>query len=123
MTPRLPPKPLVPTAAEQAWPCLRAGPDESSLLDLSVSPNARLTEAQGLHDGALRVRLAAPPVDGQANACLLRWLAAELGLAQRQVNLLRGETTRRKQVRLDAPPVDVAAWLARLLPAGAADPD
>jgi hypothetical protein len=82
-----------------------------------VSPNARRTAADGLHDGALRVRLAAPPVDGKANAQLLGWLADELGCPKRAIVLLRGDTSRRKQVQIDLPEAVVAAWLAkRLLP-------
>ncbi len=86
---------------------------------VSVVPNARRTGADGLHDGCLRVRLAAPPVEGKANARLLAWLADELHCPQRAVRLLRGDTARRKQVEIDAPPAAVAAWLARVLAADA----
>ncbi len=98
--------------AASGWPCLawRGG---RSWLDVVVSPNARRTQADGLHDGALRVRLAAPPVDGKANALLLEWLADELGLPRRAVRLARGESSRRKQIDLDAPPGQVAQWLAQ----------
>lgn len=81
-------------------------------LDVVVTPNARRTGADGLHDGALRVRLAAPPVDGKANAALLAWLADELGCARRAVQLLRGDSGRRKRLRIDLPEAQVAAWLA-----------
>ena len=54
----------------EPWPCLAARPG-GCRLDVSVSPNARRTAADGLYDGALRVRLAAPPVDGKANAASL----------------------------------------------------
>jgi hypothetical protein len=98
------------------WTCLRAA-GAACVLDISVSPNARRTAADGLHDGALRVRLAAPPVDGKANAQLLGWLADELGCPKRAIVLLRGDTSRRKQVQIDLPEAVVAAWLAkRLLP-------
>ncbi|MBL8350951.1 MAG: DUF167 domain-containing protein [Burkholderiaceae bacterium] len=100
-----------------AWPCLRAA-GEGCVLDLSVQPNARRTTVDGLHDGALRVRLAAPPVDGKANARLLEWLAGELGCPKRALELLRGEASRRKQVQVDLPQARVAAWLAKqVLPA------
>jgi uncharacterized protein YggU (UPF0235/DUF167 family) len=66
------------------WPCL-AVHGQRSRLDVSVVPNAKRTALDGLHDGALRVRLAAPPVDGKANDTLLRWLAGELGLPRRAV--------------------------------------
>ena len=99
---------------EAGWPCLSAR-GEGSLLRVAVVPNARRTGADGLHDGALRVRLAAPPVEGKANAKLLAWLADELGCAGRSVRLQRGETSRRKAVEIDLPAAAVAAWLARVL--------
>lgn len=82
------------------------------MLDISVSPNAKKTELVGWHDGALRVRLAAPPVDGAANDALRKWLAKEMGIPQSQVELLRGASGRRKQWALDTEPEKVMAWLA-----------
>jgi uncharacterized protein (TIGR00251 family) len=102
-----------------AWPCLSARA-ESSLLRVAVVPNARRTGADGLHDGALRVRLAAQPVEGQANARLLAWLADELGCAKRAVRLQRGDASRRKTVEVDLPAAAVADWLARVVVAAAA---
>jgi hypothetical protein len=102
---------------DPAWPCLAAR-GAGSQLALVVSSNARRTGADGLHDGALRVRLAAPPVDGKANEQLLAWLAGELGCPRRCLRLLRGETARRKVLEVDLPPAVLAAWLARTLGAG-----
>jgi uncharacterized protein (TIGR00251 family) len=82
-----------------------------------VSPNAKRTAADGLHDGCLRVRLNAPPVDGKANDALRAWLARELGLPQRAVTLLRGESARRKTLHLEAPLDEVARWLGQVLAA------
>jgi uncharacterized protein (TIGR00251 family) len=93
-----------------AWTCLRVQ-GEACVLDVSVVPNARRTAVDGLHDGALRVRLAAPPVDGKANQCLIDWLAAELGCPKRAISLLRGPAARRKQVLVNLPVSTVAAWL------------
>lgn len=87
------------------------------VLDISVSPNAKRTEVVGLHDSALRIRLAAQPVDGQANAALLRWLADELGIARQQVELLRGDSARRKQVQIRNATDKAQAWLADKLQA------
>jgi uncharacterized protein (TIGR00251 family) len=83
-------------------------------LAVSVVPNAKRTGADGLHDGALRVRLAAPPVDGKANEVLLQWVAKELALPHRAVTLARGERSRRKWLEIDAPQDAVAAWARRL---------
>ena len=95
------------------WPCLTPQGEhgETVLLQLSVLPNAKRTGVDGLHDGALRVRLVAPPVDGKANQMLLAWLAAELGLPRRALGIERGENARRKTVRIDAPAAAVARWL------------
>lgn len=98
----------------ERWPCLRAQ-GEGCVLDVSVVPNAKRSAVDGLHDGALRVRLAAPPVDGKANAALGAWLAAELGLPKRAVRLLRGAASRRKQWVIDAPVAPLNDWLDRAL--------
>jgi uncharacterized protein len=95
------------------WPCLAARGD-GAVLTLAVVPNARRTGADGLHDGALRVRLAALPADGKANAMLVAWLADELRVPRRAVVLARGASGRRKQVELDVEAVAVALWLDRI---------
>lgn len=88
---------------------------EGCLLSLAVVPQARRNGADGLHDGALRVRLTAPPVDGKANEALLAWLGDELRLARRELRLTRGLSSRRKQVAIARPVLEVAAWLERVL--------
>lgn len=102
-------------ASAPGWPCLRATGDERCVLDLSVQPGAKHTGIDGLHDGALRVRLAAPPVDGKANSQLLAWLAEQLRCPKRDLQLLRGEASRRKQVQVALPEQAVATWLDRVL--------
>lgn len=83
-------------------------------LDISVSPRARRTEAQGVQGGRLRVRLAAPPVDGKANETLLKWLADELQVGRQAVKLLRGDSSRLKQVGLQVDLPTVERWLQGL---------
>jgi uncharacterized protein (TIGR00251 family) len=73
------------------------------VLVLHVQPGAKRTEVAGTHGDALKVRLAAPPLDGRANAALVRWLADAFGVPQRSVTLLRGAASRDKIVRVDAP--------------------
>ena len=99
----------------RSWPCLRLegkGARQAVTVDVSVSPNAKRTELVGWHDGALRLRLAAPPVDGAANEALRKWLARELGLPVADVALIRGMSGRRKQLSLNAPPDNVLKWLS-----------
>ena len=74
-------------------------------LTLHVQPGASRTEVTGTHGDALKVRLAAPPVDGKANAELLRFLAEVFGVPRRNVTLLRGELSRAKVVRIARPAV------------------
>lgn len=54
------------------------------VLTLHVQPGAKKTEIAGLHGDALKIRLAAPPVEGKANDCLIVFLAQKLGIAKRQ---------------------------------------
>ena len=54
----------------------------------------------GVRNGLLLVRLAAPPVEGKANEALVRFLAKALGVAQRDVQILSGETAREKRLRI-----------------------
>jgi uncharacterized protein len=69
---------------------------EITMLFLYVQPGAKTTEIAGLHDDALKIRLNAPPVDGQANDRLQKYLAQRFGVPLRQVRLVRGEKNRRK---------------------------
>ena len=54
----------------------------------------------GLHGDALKIRLAAPPVDGKDNACLIAFLANRLGVAKAAISRLTGDTSRAKRVRI-----------------------
>ena len=82
------------------------------IVDIHVIPNASRTQADGEHDGALRVRLHAPPVDGKANLALQAWLADALGLPKRDIELIRGQTSKRKQLRVSAAACAKANWSA-----------
>ena len=77
------------------------------VLLLHVQPGARRTAVAGLYgadvEARLKVALAAPPVDGKANAALLRYLAAAFGVPQKSVTLERGEASRQKTVRIARP--------------------
>ena len=71
-----------------------------AVLELLVQPRASRTRAVGEHDGRLKLQLAAPPVDGEANAALVEFLARALHVRKADVVLLRGETGRRKTVQV-----------------------
>jgi uncharacterized protein len=72
-------------------------------LVLHVQPGAKRTGVAGTHGEALKLRLAAPPVDGKANAELLRYLAGAFSVPLRRVVLVRGELSREKLVRIEQP--------------------
>jgi uncharacterized protein (TIGR00251 family) len=69
-------------------------------LDIRVIPRARKTEVAGEFDGALLVRLAAPPVEGAANDALIEFLSAALRLPRRDIRIVSGERSRRKRVAI-----------------------
>lgn len=71
---------------------------EGAVLTLHIQPGAKKTEVAGIHGDALKIRLAAPPVDGKANEALLAFVAQSLSLAKRNVVLLSGQTSRSKRV-------------------------
>jgi len=74
--------------------------ESSALLALKVQPRASADAVLGEREGVIVVRLKAPPVEGQANAALLRFLARRLGVPQRMVELVRGGSARHKWVRV-----------------------
>jgi uncharacterized protein len=85
-------------------------------LHLRVQPQASRTEVTGWQGDCLRIRLAAPPVDGAANDALLRWLAKQLGVARQALSLEQGQASRHKRVRVQAQAEVVTAWLRQLPP-------
>jgi len=77
--------------------------DRDLVLTIHAQPGAKKTEAAGLHGEALKIRLAARPVEGAANAELIEFFAAEFGVAKRDVELIAGAQGRQKRVRIRAP--------------------
>ncbi len=74
----------------------RLAADGRITLTLHIQPGAKKTEFAGLHGDALKIRLAAPPVDGKANEALVKFVAETLKLPKSAVNLKSGQTSRRK---------------------------
>jgi hypothetical protein len=80
-------------------PWIREAPG-GVLLEVLVQPRASRTRVVGEHDGRLKIQLAAPPVDGEANAALVEFLAGALAVRRSDVSIERGDTGRRKTVRV-----------------------
>lgn len=70
------------------------------LLDVRVIPRAPRSAVAGIRDGALLVRLAAPPVDGAANDALLALMAGVLDVPRRDLAIVAGERARRKRLKV-----------------------
>jgi uncharacterized protein (TIGR00251 family) len=74
-----------------------------------VQPRASKTMVAGMHDGCIKVRLAAPPVDGAANSALIEFVAERLRIAKSRVRIVTGQTSRRKVVEVDGVSVEQLA--------------
>jgi uncharacterized protein len=70
-------------------------------IDVYVQPRASRSAITGMHDGAVKIRLAAPPVDGAANTALVEFIAARVGVAKSRVRVVSGQASRRKIVEID----------------------
>jgi hypothetical protein len=75
-------------------------------LTLHVQPGAKRSELAGLHGEALKIRLAAPPVEGRANEALLKFIAKLFDVPLRQVELRQGGQSRHKVVAITDSPID-----------------
>ncbi len=71
------------------------------MLDLHVQPGARATGFAGQHGERIKLKLAAPAVDGKANDALIAFLAAHYKVAKRDVRIVAGLRSRRKRVVIE----------------------
>ena len=76
------------------------GKDSGVELFLHCQPGAKKTEVKGVHGDRLKIRLAAPPVEGRANDALIAWLSKVLGVPSARIELMSGDTGRQKRVRI-----------------------
>jgi hypothetical protein len=81
------------------------------LIDVRLRPRASRASVGGVREGALELRVCAPPVEGEANAAARELLAAVLGVPRSRVALQGGEKSRRKVFRVEG--LDPAEALAR----------
>lgn len=79
------------------------------ILKLHIQPGAKNPGVVGPHGDALKIRLAAPPVDGKANAALLAFIAAKVGAGRTAVELVSGPAARTKRVRIAGIAADAVA--------------
>ena len=97
--------------------------DGAVVLRVHAVAGAGRSAVTGRHGDALKVRVAAPPVDGRANVALTEMLASEFGLKPADVTLVSGETSRSKRFRLGGlDPDDADGAIERLLPSAGPGP-
>jgi uncharacterized protein (TIGR00251 family) len=83
-------------------------------LAVQIQPNAKRTEVVGVLDDALKIKLAAQPIEGKANEALVKWLADALGVPRSAVTLTHGQTNKKKLLQVAGVSVeDVARLLTR----------
>jgi uncharacterized protein (TIGR00251 family) len=78
-------------------------------LEVYIQPRASKTELAGLHDGVIKIRIAAPPVENAANRALIDFIAQHLGIAKRSVRVVSGGTSRRKVLEIDGVSAELVA--------------
>lgn len=74
--------------------------EPATVLTIHVQPKARTTDVAGWYGDAIKIRVAAPPVDGAANETLMRFLADRLGVSRSAVRIVSGATARRKRLAI-----------------------
>jgi uncharacterized protein (TIGR00251 family) len=94
--------------------CLARDSERGVLLTVHVQPNASQTDCVGVHGDAIKIRLAARPIQGAANEELIRFIAERCSIARTQVQIQRGTEARRK--RLCVQGITAELLVARLLP-------
>ncbi|AZP43561.1 DUF167 family protein YggU [Rahnella aceris] len=100
---------MVPALSPAFWQ------SDALVLRLVIQPKASRDSLVGLHGDELKVAITAPPVDGQANTHLVKFLAKQFKVAKSQVSIEKGELGRHKQVHITHPqniPTEVAVLLA-----------
>ena len=80
--------------------------DQGIIFKIYVQPRASRNSFAGIHGDALKVRITAPPIDGEANKMCIQYLAKRLGLAKSSMEIVSGHTGRRKQILARWPDAD-----------------
>ena len=78
-------------------------------ISLYIQPGASKTQIAGMHDGMIKMRVAAPPVEGAANQALVEFVAKRLRIPKSRVRVVSGVTSRRKVLEIDGVSPDAIA--------------
>jgi uncharacterized protein (TIGR00251 family) len=80
--------------------------DTKTIIRVRVLPRTSKNQIVGMDGGVFKVKLTAPPVEGKANKALVQFLAKKLGLPKRDIEIVSGEHSREKTIRINGLPVD-----------------
>ncbi|HEU0034378.1 MAG TPA: DUF167 domain-containing protein [Kofleriaceae bacterium] len=80
--------------------CFKRGGDGAVTFDVLVQPRASRAKIGPMHDGRLKIAVTSPPVDGEANAAVIELVADALGVAKSAVQVVAGQSSRRKTLRV-----------------------
>jgi uncharacterized protein len=78
---------------------------ENLILHCHLQPKAANDEIVGTHDGRLKIRITAPPIDGKANQHLVNWFSKLFKVPKNDIEILQGELGRQKTIRIHSPKV------------------
>ena len=87
--------------------------DDAIAFDVRVVPRSSKSEIMGEYDGALKIRLASPPVDGAANAELIKLLAKSFGVSRTEVEIVYGLTSKSKCIRISGAASEAVAAILK----------
>lgn len=88
---------------------------KGGVLLLHIQPGASKTELTGLHGDRIKVKIKAPPRDGEANAAVIEYFSEILKVAKAKIFLVRGESSRQKDLLVELPIDDLIILVKQLL--------
>lgn len=87
-------------------PWLKKHP-KGTLLEVYIQPGASNNSVVGTHGERLKIKIKAPPVDGEANQELVKFMGEYLGVSKSKVHLLKGESSRQKDILVELSPEEI----------------
>ena len=74
--------------------------EKSVIIQVQIQPRSSKNEITGLHNGRLKIKISAPPVDGKANQNLIEFIAKELRVSKSKVEIVKGHTSKLKTLKV-----------------------
>jgi len=74
--------------------------EKSVIIQVQIQPRSSKNEITGLHNGRLKIKISAPPVNGKANQALIEFIAKALGVSKSKVEIVKGHTSKFKTLKV-----------------------